>query len=116
MKNTICLTCHKDNSLEIAVKNLDRLLFRIDSYEGRIPTFNWNVKLNCKYGMYCADLKRTETHINQILTRLEPKIMTVIITKDDHMYIELLKNLRYYFPTVYNQVEKLYRTMHISEN
>jgi len=40
-----CLTCHKDNSLEMTVRNLDSLLARTNSYEGRIPYFNWNVKL-----------------------------------------------------------------------
>ena len=34
MNKTASLTCHKDNSLEMTVRNLDRLLARTDSYEG----------------------------------------------------------------------------------
>jgi len=45
VNNMTCLTCHKDNSLEMTVRNLDSLLARTNSYEGRIPYFNWNVKL-----------------------------------------------------------------------
>ncbi len=108
--NNICLICHKDNSLEMIVKNLERLLISADSYDGKIPYFNWQINLKCKYGMYCSDLKRTEIKLNRILTQLEPKIMTVITTQDQHLYFELLKYLRGYFPAVYNQVEKLYHT------
>lgn len=110
MNNSVCLTCHKDNSLEMAVKNLDRLLARTDLYEGKIPYFDWNVQLKCKYGMYCSDLKQTERKLTQILNKLEPKIMTIVTTKDTILYYPLLRNLQFYFPSVYKQVEKLYHS------
>lgn len=110
MNNKVCLTCHKDNSIEMTVRNLDRLLARTDSYEGRIPYFNWNVQLKCKYGMYCSDLKQTEHRLTQILTKLEPKIMTIVTTKDELLYFPLLRNLQGYFPAVYKQVEQLYHS------
>ena len=108
MFGTPCIVCHQKGNTYLSSK-LHRM---IQMLQAKYPhptdalSLIWHINIKCQYGLYCPDLTRTESELNQLSFEINRYLYSVVEARDTDMYHQSLQYLRGDFPEVYTQLER----------